>query len=466
MNLVEEHFIKKTSKTSSLWKSVDDYCYKSKNLYNATQYFIRQCSQIKYNLEKDKSLDEFQQKLFEDTNKAIEEYNQKPNHKMSLLSSEKNPVINYNFLAWYMKYTDEFKIVGTVVGQQCLKQICSNWNSYFEALKLFQEEPQLFEGKPRTPRYLDKEKGRNWISFVGDSFHQNEDVVTLAKFKDIKLRVKHKITSVSLKVCSEGVMIRCNYQKDTLPKFKDNGRYYSIDLGINNLATVTSNTELSPFIINGRPLKSINQYYNKRISDLASLAKTFNKRDTTNRILRTTFKRNNLTHNYLHQASRFLVNKAKENSICTIIIGKNVGWKQECNLGSKNNQNFVEIPFNRLVHMISYKAELLGISVVEVEESYTSGTSYLDQELPIKENYNKKRRKYRGLFLSNQGISINADVNGSYQIMKKFNSELDIPIKYRENIEVIQPKKLGYNFKKSNRVEAKGSSYYSKEYEV
>ena len=466
MNLVETHLIRKSKETKSLYEIIDELCYKSKNLYNATQYLIKQCSNVRYQLQKGEVLDRFQSKLNYDINQAIKEYLKKPNRKMSYLTSESNPVINYYFLAWFMKNSKEFKETRNTIGQQCLKQVCQNWNSYFSSLKSFKKNPNIFSSIPRPPKYLDKETGRNWITFVGAAFRQKDRILTIHQIPGFNIRVKHSITSISLKTSPDGILIKCRYSIIEEPKQKDNQRYYSIDLGLNNLATVTSNTELNPFIVNGKPIKSVNQYYNKRVSELKSLCKQFNKRDTTNRILKMTTKRNNMINNYLHQTSRFIVNRAKKNSICTIIIGKNVGWKQECNLGFRTNQNFVEIPFNRLVHMISYKAELLGINVVEVEESYTSGTSYLDQELPIKENYNKKRRKYRGLFLSNQGISINADVNGSYQIMKKFNSEFDIPIKYRENIEVIQSKKLGYNLKKFNQGEARGSSYYSKEYKV
>ena len=120
-----------------------------------------------------------------------------------------------------------------------------------------------------------------------------------------------------------------------------------------------------------------------------------------------------------HKASRYIVNHLVSKSINTIVIGKNDGWKQEIELGKKTNQNFVGIPFEMLIQQIEYKANLKGIKVVKQEESYTSGTSYVDGELPNKDNYDKSRRKHRGLFVSNKGFQINADVNGSYQIMRK-----------------------------------------------
>lgn len=93
--------------------------------------------------------------------------------------------------------------------------------------------------------------------------------------------------------------------------------------------------------------------------------------------------------------------------------------KQESHIGRKNNQNFVQIPFARFIEMIQYKASECGIAVILTEESYTSGTSFIDNELPEKGNYDKSRRIKRGLLKSKNGILINADLNGAYQIMKK-----------------------------------------------
>ena len=111
--------------------------------------------------------------------------------------------------------------------------------------------------------------------------------------------------------------------------------------------------------------------------------------------------------------------KALQYNISKIVIGNNKGWKQNVNIGKQNNQTFVSIPFSRLIQMLTYKAQQVGIEVIVVEESYTSGTSYIDNETPVKDNYDKSRREYRGLFVSNKSITINADVNGAYQILKK-----------------------------------------------
>lgn len=203
---------------------------------------------------------------------------------------------------------------------------------------------------------------------------------------------------------------------NTLP---DNGRHMSIDLGLDNLATIVTNTGLNPVIVNGKGLKSNNQYYNKKKAHYQSIAKRMNDKFYTNRLYRLTQKRNFKIEDSLHKISRFIVNSALSNNIHTIVIGNNKNWKQSISLGKRTNQSFVSIPHRKLIKKVMYKARNVGINVILTDESYTSGTSFLDEELPQKEFYDKKRRIHRGLFISNQSIRINADVNAAYQIMKK-----------------------------------------------
>lgn len=149
-----------------------------------------------------------------------------------------------------------------------------------------------------------------------------------------------------------------------------------------------------------------------------------NKADYSKRMDRLTEKRNGKIDDYLHKSSRYIINYCEKNDIHTIVIGKNKEWKQNSKLSKRVNQNFVQIPFARLIEMIQYKAEEKGIAVILTEESYTSGTSFIDSEEPVKENYNKARRIHRGLFVSNNGIRINADLNGAYQILRKVVPEI------------------------------------------
>ena len=204
----------------------------------------------------------------------------------------------------------------------------------------------------------------------------------------------------------------------------DSKRVLGVDIGVNNLITAASNFKSTPIIIDGKGLKSMNQYYNKKLATLKSKAATNNNLRTTNRIQRLHAKRNFKIDNYLHRASKLLIDYAIKNDVDTIIVGHNKDWKQQSHLGKVNNQNFIMIPFNNLIEMIRYKGIDKNIRVMTVDESYTSGTSYLDDETPTKDYYNKTRRIKRGLFRSNSNILINADVNSAYQIIKKVSKNL------------------------------------------
>ena len=181
---------------------------------------------------------------------------------------------------------------------------------------------------------------------------------------------------------------------------------------------VTSNQHgVAPFLVNGRPLKAINQYYNKRKAILQSQLPPDQK--TSRRIQQLTHKRNQCVNDVLHRSSRIIIDWCVEHQIGTLVIGKNDGWKQEIDLGKRNNQNFVQIPHARLIEMLQYKGALVGIEVMVCEESYTSKCSFLDNE-PIQkhDSYQGKRVK-RGLFVASDGRTINADINGAANIIRK-----------------------------------------------
>ena len=199
----------------------------------------------------------------------------------------------------------------------------------------------------------------------------------------------------------------------------------SIDLGINNLCACTSNV-VSSFIINGKNIKTINQFYNKQVSKYKSICEKVNKCKTSKRIQRLNFKRKNKIEDYFHKTSSYIVNQLVSNEINTLVIGHNNLWKQDTNIGKVNNQNFVQIPFNRLIQMLNYKCQLAGINCVIQEESYTSKASFIDNdEIPVykegkKAEYNfGGKRVNRGLYCTSSGIRINADINGSLNILKK-----------------------------------------------
>ena len=196
-----------------------------------------------------------------------------------------------------------------------------------------------------------------------------------------------------------------------------------IDLGIDNFSTISIlKGSTNPLIINGKGLKSYNKYFNKKLAHLKSEDQLKNKRYTTKRIQRLIKKRNNYIDTWIHKASRLTANYLYKNKVKEVIIGKNKNWKQNSKLSKlskKINQTFIQIPFDLYIKRLTYKCQDLGIKVYIVEESYTSGTSYLDNEIPIKDFYNKNRRIQRGLFKTNKNKLINSDVNAALQIVKK-----------------------------------------------
>lgn len=311
--------------------------------------------------------------------------------------------------------------------QQILRLLDSIWKSFFNSIKDWSKNKDKYSGKPKFPKYKRKD-GKMVLIVTNQQVRQEGDLlyfpnsfcgftikprcVTLDNFEKInQVRIVPKGQSFCLEVVYS-ISIESESRSD-------NGRYMSIDLGLDNLATVVTNTRLNPIIVNGKGLKSNNQYYNKKKAHYQSVAKQMNNQHYTNRLYRLTQKRNLKIEDYLHKASRYIIDFALEHQINTIVIGNNKNWKQSGSLGKVTNQAFVSIPHQKLIDKICYKAQLCGIQVILTEESYTSGTSFLDGELPQKEFYNKKRRVKRGLFVSNKGVKINADVNAAFQIMKK-----------------------------------------------
>ena len=244
--------------------------------------------------------------------------------------------------------------------------------------------------------------------------------------------------SISKPLPSGKFKINIIYKYEEKVKLKDNEKYCSIDLGLNNLMTLTSNSGLNPTLVNGRPLKSINQYYNKKLAKLKSeLPKGIR---TSLRIKKLTEKRNNKINDYIHKSSRFLVNYCVDNQLNTIVLGYNEGWKTGVEMGKRNNQNFVGIPFETIKWYINYKSYMEGINFITQEESYTSKCSSLDfEQIKRHDNYLGKRIK-RGLFKSGEGKLINSDVNGSLNILRKAVSNVE----FTNGIEAVAvlPKKI------------------------
>ncbi len=242
-----------------------------------------------------------------------------------------------------------------------------------------------------------------------------KDGVCHLSMSEIKIPVVvDSVVEVRIVPATGCYVIEVVYEKTNQPQI--HSTYVAgIDLGIDRLVALSTNKPgVKPMLVNGKPLKSVNQLYNKRKAKYQS--RLIGQKKTSRKIEALTYHRNRFVENYLHNTSKLVVNYLVTNRIGTVVIGKNDNWKQGANIGKKNNQNFTQIPHSKLIKQITYKCQLVGIKVIETEESYTSKTSAIDLEKPIKhENYVGKRVK-RGLFRSATGIVINADINGSLQI--------------------------------------------------
>jgi putative transposase len=278
---------------------------------------------------------------------------------------------------------------------------------------------------PRLPKYIKK---NNFTWFLKNNNTYIKDSRLYFKLKvmqgySFKTSIPQdgRLISVRFIPKNGNFVLEIVYEIEVPDITEHNNNYVSIDLGINNFITMSNNIGQRPTIIKGGFVKSKNQWYNKRRADKYSkLTDTY----WSKHLDRITVIRYNRIKNYMHHVSKYVIDFCKANKIDNVIVGLNETWKQEVNMGDRVNQNFVFIPYDMFIKQLQYKCQDNGMRLITHEESYTSGTSALDNELPIKENYNKKRRIKRGLFRSNDGILINSDVNGSIQIAKKVNPNI------------------------------------------
>lgn len=301
-----------------------------------------------------------------------------------------------------------------------------NWKSFFEAQKAYSQEPSKFRGRPKLPKYKDKTKGRNLVIYELGAISKKALKKGFIKLSQTSIEFPTSVSDVlevrAIPRCGQYV-VEVVYSKEATPEQLNPNWIAGIDIGLDNLAALTSNKPgFKPVLVNGRPLKSINQQYNKVKAKLQSHLKGNAK--TSIRINALTCKRNNRIDNYLHNASRCIINHLVVQEIGILVIGKNDQWKQEINLGTKTNQNFVSIPHARFIEQLQYKAQLVGITVLINEESYTSASSFLDLDpIPVykkgeKHTFSGKRIK-RAWYKSSDGRLIHADINASLNITRK-----------------------------------------------
>ena len=330
--------------------------------------------------------------------------------------------------------------------QHCLKVLAQNWKSYFKALADFKKNPNKYKGMPKPPKYKNFEKQKNEVIFTNLAIRFTNGLLKLSLSKEMKSMFE--VESLNF-VISDKLQSLIDFNSIQQAKFKyDNSlkcwfliliyeraeinvsdsfnNIMSIDLGLSNLATITTLNNSTSYIINGKPLKSINSFINKKISRLLSLlmvSKKTSKVKDSKEIKRLRRYRYNYILNYLHKASRKVINLAIKNQCKTIVIGNIKNIKQNMNF----NKSFVQVPLQQFVGFIQYKALLFNIKVRFQNEAYSSGCSALDLEPINKTFYNKNRRIYRGLFRSNKNIYINADVNGSLNILRLYLKNKCIP---------------------------------------
>lgn len=405
---VEKHVLRKSSPYYAMFKS---YCHLSKNLYNQALYLLRQ------------------------------EY----------FTSRK--ILGYPYLDKILKvnvrYPDYRNMPTAQCAQQTIKKAVSNFKAFKAALWEYHKHPEFFTGKPKPPKYLDKD-GHSGLVLTNQTCKYRDGSIYFPKcFDGFTLKPvfspEYKFQQVQARYENGQIILEVIYKVSIPEPMLLNDRIIGIDIGVNNLACVANNFGAEGFIVNGRPLKSINQYYNKRLSEMKSVLKVCNDTYASNRTRKLSVKRGAKIRNYMHKSTRYIIDWCLAHDVTRIVIGHTKGWKQNVDFGIPNkwvserlNQNFVSIPMNQFIDMLCYKAKDKGITVDIVEESYTSGTSAVDDEEPISAFYDKSRRVSRGMFITNNKQAINADLNAAYQIIRKA-----VPIKWRRGW-VLQPVLLSF----------------------
>ena len=361
------------------FKIIDEMCFNSKNLYNEANYVLRQ---------------EF---------------------------IENGNYINYYDMNKEFKTHENYKLTFSQPANCTLRLLDKNWKSYFASIKDWKEHPNKYLGMPKLPRYLPKDGRFPWMipnnQLVYD-YEKSTIYIRNRHMNDYDWHCRCLGRPIQVRFIPHGnhytMEIVYEIEIEDIDKDMVSERIAAIDIGVDNLVTMTNNIMESPIIINGKPLKSINQQYNKQKAKMQSDLMKRNGQHWSNKLETLSYKRNQRIKNYMHNASALIIKWCVEHNIDTLVVGKNDTWKQE----KKRMQNFTSIPYEMLLGQLQYKCENAGIKYIEVNEAYTSGTSYLDNESPTKENYNKERRVQRGLFQAKNTL-INADVNGSLQIMRK-----------------------------------------------
>ena len=376
MKLVEKH---KIYKSHPSYSKLNDMSRKANNLYNQCVYFAKNSQNLSEDL---KNLDK-------------------------VMKSFPSEYDNYRSFGY------------SACAQQVLRLFQQNLRGYFASIKDYKNNPAKYACRPRFPKFR-KSNDRFQVIFTNQTAKLVGNTINIAsKTFENRLSITLRTTSAK-KLCqvvfaprNDYFLVYVIYEVDDSVISQKSDKVASIDIGLKNLATVTFSEKDEPILYRSDLVK-INKDFNRLDADYKSILKKTQNKYTSKRRKRLSEKRTGLVEDRLHKISREIINDLSQRGVSTVIVGKNTGQKI-----NNRFKNFVQVPLFRLIEMIKYKAKLAGITFIQVNESYTSGTSFLDNELPTKEYYNSNRRKFRGLFFSNTLKRINADVNGSFQIMKK-----------------------------------------------
>ena len=377
MLFVEKQIIRPSN---PLYRELDKLCFLSKNLYNSTLYTIRQHY--------------FNTKKYLTAFTIIKDF------------TKENQA--------------DFRALPAKVSRYTVQLVEQNMKSFFALLK--KKHANQYGKSVRLPKYLDTKTGRQVVHYHKSSLSFKKDGFVKLSKSDIKIQTKvpkNEIQCLQIVPRGNHIKVLIGYYKTKKKLRTTQKRIASIDIGQNNLMTVTSNV-FHPVIYNGKPVKSVNQFYNKIKAKEQSRLMKQNNVYWSKKLGQLALWRENQINNYFHKVIHHFVNYCIANGIDTVIIGRNQQWKDNINLGKRANQNFVSIPFGRLYNLLRYKLELNGITYIETEESHTSKCSFIDKEEICHHNSYMGRRMRRGLFKSKEGKKYNADINGSLNILRKY----------------------------------------------
>ena len=353
-----------------------------------------------------------------------------------------------------VKQNENYQLLNKNSAQLTIKKVQQDFKSFFELLKL--KSKGKYDKKVKVPNYLKEDKYYN-ILFQEFSIRNGVFCVPMSKLiKNIygKVNIKVPKNLLDKKIKEIRIIPKQNarffeiqyvYEIPEIQKQENNNNVLAIDLGINNFCTCTTNNGKA-FIIDGKKLKSINRYANKRNTYLQSIKDKQKISKTTKLQSKIWNKRNNQINYYLSKSAKILINYCLENDISNIVLGYNENFQKDSNIGVSNNQNFVNIPFGRLKDKLEYLCKWHNINLIIQEESYTSKASFLDNDvLPIYDAKNDKndykfsgKRILRGLYKSKNNTLINSDINGSLNILRKV-GKFEIDLKHNE---YLSPKRI------------------------